>query len=56
MIALGIDSVDIERFSDWYTMPDRYKRIFSDTEIAYCLSVPAKSAERFATRFAASRA
>ena len=56
MIAFGIDSVDIDRFNDWHKNPNRYKRIFLDAEIDYCLSVPAKSAERFAVRFAVREA
>lgn len=57
IIAIGIDAVDIGRFKAWHTKPlISLKRIFSDTEIAYCLSTPALSAERFAARFAAREA
>lgn len=52
--AVGIDSVAIKRFADWHQRPEReLKRVFSEAEIAYCKSNVAKSAERFAARFAA---
>lgn len=51
--TIGIDSVEIERFKQWHTYPKKsLLRIFSEEEIAYCLQSPAKSAERFAARFA----
>ena len=57
MIAIGIDAVDIKRFGHWHTYKTQLlSRIFSPTEIAYCLSIPQKSAERFAVRFAAKEA
>ncbi len=57
MIRIGIDAVDIERFSQWSSYnKTKLKRIFSEAEIAYCLSNPSKAAERFAVRFAAKEA
>lgn len=56
-LGIGIDSVDIERFTEWHTYPRQsLSRIFSDQEIDYCLECPTKSAERFAARFAAREA
>ena len=56
-LALGIDAVDIKRFSHWHHYTHTtLNRIFSKHEINYCLMVPAKSAERFAARFAAKEA
>ena len=55
--AIGIDLVGIDRCAHWHTYsPAKLARIFSSEEIRYCLSVPAKSAERFAVRFAAKEA
>ncbi len=55
--SIGIDSVEIERFKEWHTYPEKsLRRIFSHAEIAYCLAVQSKSAERFAARFAAREA
>ena len=55
--GIGIDSVEIERFKEWHTYPHKsLRRIFSESEIDYCLAVPAKSAERFAARFAVREA
>jgi holo-[acyl-carrier protein] synthase len=55
--CIGIDSVDIARFQDWHTYSqESLLRIFSQQEIDYCLSVPIKSAERFAARFAVREA
>lgn len=57
MIGLGIDSVEIERFAHWCAYPKKsLMRIFSETEIEYCLSSPSLSAQRFAARFAAREA
>lgn len=57
IIALGIDSVDIKRFKNWQNYSqNQLRRVFSQAEIDYCLSVPKKSAERFAIRFAAKEA
>jgi len=55
--AIGIDAVDIARFSLWHTYNDKkLLRLFSAEEIAYCRTCKAKSAERFAARFAAREA
>lgn len=57
ILGIGIDSVDIKRFASWSLYsPKILRRIFSEQEIAYCLQNPAKSAERFAVRFAAREA
>ena len=57
LYAIGLDAVEISRFTLWHTFSQvRLLRIFSEREIAYCLSVRSKSAERFAVRFAAREA
>ncbi len=57
ILGMGIDLVDIERFSKFHLYsPHALSRVFSSEEIAYCLKVPLKSAERFAVRFAAKEA
>lgn len=57
IVGLGIDAAEISRFEHWHKYStSRLKKIFSNGEIAYCLSIPAKSAERFAARFAAKEA
>ncbi len=57
ILGIGIDSVEIERFTHWHTYDcKKLLRIFSDAEIEYCLSNTQKSAERFAARFAAREA
>ena len=55
--GIGIDAIDIERFSQWPTYSSsQLKRIFSLPEIAYCLENQRLSAERFAARFAVREA
>jgi len=55
--TIGIDATDTKRFIHWKTYSQKtLKRFFSQAEIDYCLSIPAKSAERFAARFAAREA
>lgn len=58
ILGIGIDMIDIERFTDWHTKPqEELSRIFSQEEIAYCLHENKQlSAERFAVRFAAKEA
>lgn len=58
MVAgIGVDVVEIARFAAWHTFSHaQLRRIFSEKEIAHCLAVPARSAERFAVRFAAREA
>ncbi len=57
MISVGIDAVEIERFKDWHTYSvKKLHRLFTEKEIAYCISIPEKAAERFAVRFAAKEA
>jgi phosphopantetheine--protein transferase-like protein len=55
--GIGIDAVEIARFTLWNTYSDKkLSRLFSTEEIAYCRACPTKSAERFAARFAAREA
>ncbi len=57
IIGVGIDAVEISRFKQWHTYTEKkLTRFFSPEEIAYCLSLPTKAAERFAARFAAKEA
>ncbi len=57
ILGIGIDAIEIARFKKWYAYtPQKLGRIFSSEEINYCLAEPAKSAERFAVRFAAKEA
>ena len=57
ILGIGIDSVEINRFSEWHTYTQKkLHRIFSEQEIEYCLQQKNKSAERFAVRFAAQEA
>ena len=54
ILGVGIDAVTINRFAHWHLQSRRsLRRLLSDAEIDYCLSVPALSAERFAVRYAA---
>ena len=55
--GIGIDTVEINRFTAWHTYSiKKLQRIFSVQEIEYCLQDHKKSAERFAVRFAAREA
>jgi holo-[acyl-carrier protein] synthase len=55
--GIGIDIVDIERFSHWHQYQSaQLQRIFSIEEIAHCLEYGKLSAGRFAVRFAAREA
>ncbi len=57
ILGIGIDSIEIERFTHWHTFDKkRLARIFSTEETAYCLESTNKTAERFAARFAAREA
>jgi len=57
ILGIGIDSVDVKRFATWSSYNQKILlRIFSEQEIDYCLQTPAKTAERFAVRFAAREA
>lgn len=57
ILGNGIDAVEIARFAYWHEKPiPSLKRIFSEEEIAYCLSSKTQSAARFAARFAAREA
>ena len=55
IVGLGIDAIEIDRFSNYSTRKN-LQRLFHPEEIIYCLSNPSKSAERFALRFAAKEA
>lgn len=55
IMGIGLDAVDVARFTD-YKKHKNLDRIFQPEEIHYCTRVPAKSAERFAARFAAKEA
>lgn len=55
--AIGLDAVSIARFSRFYTYSfKQLSRIYTVNEYTYCTSNTAKSAERFAARFAAKEA
>lgn len=55
--AIGIDSIEIERFVHWEKYSHKsLRRIFAQSEIDYCLSCTCRSAQRFAARFAAKEA
>lgn len=57
ILGIGVDTIDINRFSQWHTYSlKKLRRIFSSEEIEYCLEDTKKSAERFAVRFAAREA
>lgn len=57
ILGIGVDSVEIERFAQWQTYSQKkLRRIFSQSEIDYCLEKSNQSAERFAVRFAAREA
>ncbi len=56
-MSIGIDSVDIIRFTQWTEYSyKKLSRIYSQQEIDYCFSDKAKTAERLAVRFAAKEA
>ena len=57
IVGIGIDSVEIERFSAWHLHPqEQLKKLFSEQELSYCFSSPLKTAERLAARFAVKEA
>lgn len=57
ILGIGIDTIDVARFAHWHNYCQKQLlRIFSRSEIEYCLAIPVKSAERFAVRFAAREA
>jgi holo-[acyl-carrier protein] synthase len=56
IVGIGVDLTRIVRHEKWaLRSPKRLEKLFSPTEIAYCLN-SAQSAERFAVRFAAKEA
>lgn len=57
MKSIGIDSIEINRFTKWANYPQKKLcKTFSSKEIEYCLQNKNKSAERFAARFATKEA
>ena len=57
IIGIGIDSIEIARFAHWSSYKrEHLLRFFSQQELDYSFSVPAKTAERLAARFAAKEA
>jgi holo-[acyl-carrier protein] synthase len=57
ILGIGIDSIEIDRFLHWHKFSAKaLKKVFAESEIAYCLENNIKSAERFAVRFAAKEA
>lgn len=53
IVAIGIDSVEINRFAQWHIFsPTQLLRILSAREQAYCRLHTRTSAERFAAHFA----
>jgi len=57
MPSIGIDLVEVERFKAWHLYTrQQLRRVFSVQEIEHCCAIRAKSAERFAVRFAAKEA
>lgn len=57
IIGLGIDTVDIARFSQWHTYSAKQlQKILSPEEIDYCMAISQLASQRFAIRFAAREA
>ncbi len=57
IMGLGIDSVDIQRFSEWHRYNStQLRKILSSQEIEYCKQNKLLSAQRFAVRFAVREA
>ncbi len=57
ILGIGIDSIEIARFTHWPTRPRAYlRRIYTPEELDYCLQDPRKCSERLAIRFAAKEA
>ncbi|MCL4360834.1 holo-ACP synthase [Candidatus Dependentiae bacterium] len=57
ILGIGIDAIEIERFKNWHLYSIKtLSKIFTKSEIEYCLSVKNLSAQRFASRFAAKEA
>lgn len=55
--GIGIDSVDIQRFSHWQNYSTtQLRRIFTPAEVTYCTSNKTLMLERMAVRFAAKEA
>ena len=57
ILGIGIDSAEIDRFKPWTEYSkDKLLKLFSESEVEYCLENTKKSAERLAARFAAREA
>lgn len=57
IIGVGVDAVAIERFAAFHRKSAaQLQRVYSLSEIEYCLASPVFSPQRFAARFAAREA
>lgn len=57
ILAVGIDSIEINRFDHWHNYCQRQLlKVFSQQELAYSFEIPVKRAERLALRFSAKEA
>jgi holo-[acyl-carrier protein] synthase len=57
IVGIGIDSVDIERLASWHLYPTtQLRKIFTQDELTYAVSIPEKQTERLAARFAVKEA
>jgi len=57
ILGIGIDLVEIDRFKAWTDYSkDKLLKLFSESEVEYCLENSKKSAERLAARFATREA
>lgn len=58
IVGTGIDIIDVRRVAETLAnYGEQFERkIFTETEIAYCKRNPKRAAERFAARFAAKEA
>lgn len=57
IVSVSIDAVDIARFKNWHNYNYKtLKKVFTSSELDYCLKLTIKSSERFAARFAVKEA
>lgn len=56
IVGIGTDIVEIVRIQKALKRKSFMQRVFTSTEISYCLSVPAQQASSFAARFATKEA
>lgn len=55
--GIGIDTVEIKRFINWVEWPkEKLFRVFSEEELTYSFSIPEKTIERLAARWATKEA